>query len=263
VVGWYALRRPAVGVWVLAGLAVLTLAAVFPLLRNFGLEPPAFAARYGLQIGGALEIPLMLTGLYFRSRERRENLLRVHALERTDPLTGVGSHRVLMERLEQLLERHRRDPQVGAVLRVRVGNIGAVASQYGREATEAAVVRAAECVARESREGDTVAREQAGDLVLLLEGRMTREQAAVAGRNIIACGLKFSGRLPPGVTLSLHVAGACAPFPQGNAQLLLGALGQLVQDIGSNPRGRTLRIVSASPGTNFDGMNHNGASAVQ
>ena len=246
VVAWYALRHPKVGAWVLAGLAALALGAVFPLLRNLGLQPPADATQYGLQLGAALQIPLVLIGLYFRSRERRDNHLRVHALARTDPLTGVGSHRVLVEALEQLLGRQRRDPLSGAVLRLRVSNLAAITHDYGREAAEAAMVRAAECVAHEAREGDTVAREQAGDLVLALDGRMTREQAATTGRNIIAGGLKFSGRLPPGVTLSLHVAGLCAPFPRGNAQLLLGTLGQMLQDIAADPAGRPMRIVNAS-----------------
>lgn len=244
--GWYAVRHPKVGGWVFAGLAVLALGAGFPLLRNLGLEPPAAVTLYGLQAGAALQIPLVLIGLYFRSRERRDNQLRVHALARTDPLTGVGSHRVLLEGLEQLLARQRRDPLAGAVLRLRVSNLAAIGHDYGREAAEAAMVRAAECVVHEAREGDTVAREQGGDLVLVLDGRMSREQAAATGRNIIAGGLKFSGRLPPGVTLSLHVAGLCGPFPRGNAQLLLGALGQVLQDIAADPGGRAMRIVDGS-----------------
>jgi two-component system, sensor histidine kinase LadS len=242
-VGWYAARHHKVGGWVLAGLGFLACGAVFPLVRNLGLEPPPLLSRYGLQLGSALEIPLVLIGLYFRSRERRDNQLRVQSLARTDPLTGVASHRVLVERLQQLLERHRRDPLSGAVLRVRVGNLPAIASDYGREAAEAAMVRAAECVAHLAREGDTVAREVSGDLVLVLEGRMTREQAVATGRDVIAGGLKFSGRLPPGVTLSLLVAGVCAPLPRGNGQLLLGLLAQMLQEIDADPSGRAMRIV--------------------
>ncbi len=247
VAGWYAIRRPQVGLWVLAGLAVLALGSVFTVLRNLGFEADAFATRYGLQVAGVLEVPLLLVGLYFRGRERRDNKLRMDALTRTDPLTGVGSHRVLIDQLEHLLDRHRRDALAGAVLRVHVGNLDAIVDEYGREAAEAAMVRAAECVALEAREGDTVARDQAGDLALLLDGRITREQATVAARNIIARGLKFSGRLPPGVTLALHVAGACAPLPEGNGQALLGMLGQVLEDIACDPSGRALRIVR-SPG---------------
>ena len=252
VAGWYAIRRPQVGLWVLAGLAVLAIGMVFPVLRNLGLQLSPFATQYGLQIGAALEVPLLLAGLYFRGRERRDNKVRMDALARTDPLTGVGSHRVLVDQLEHLLDRHRRDPQSGAVLRVHVGNLDALSDEYGREAAEAAMVRAAECVALEAREGDTVAREHGGDLVLLLDGRITREQATAAARNIIARGLKFSGRLPPGVTLALQVAGACAPLPSGNGQLLLGMLGQVLQDIARDPSGRALRIVKSAETTEPD-----------
>jgi two-component system, sensor histidine kinase LadS len=245
-VGWYAARHPKVGGWVFAGLAVLALGAMFPVVRNLGMDPPALVTQYSLQVGAALEIPLVLIGLNFRSRERRDNQLRVNSLARTDPLTGVASHRVLLERLEHLVGRHRRDRLAGAVLRVRVANLPAIVNDYGREAAEAAMVRAAECVAQEAHEGDTVAREEGGDLMLVLEGRMTREQAVAAGRDIIAGGLKFSGRLPPGVTLSLQIAGLCAPLPAGNARLLLGLLAGMLQDIAADPSGRAMRIAQGA-----------------
>jgi two-component system, sensor histidine kinase LadS len=247
-VGWYAARHPKVGGWVFGGLACLACGSVFPVIRNLGLAPPPLVTQYGLQLGSALEIPLVLVGLYFRSRERRDNQLRVHSLARSDPLTGVASHRVLIERLQHLIDRHRRDPLSGAVLRVRVANLAPITADYGREAAEAAIVRAAECVAQEAREGDTVAREQGGDLLLVLEGRMTRDQAVATGRDIIAGGLKFSGRLPPGVTLSLQVAGLCAPLPRGNGQLLLALLAQTLQEIAEDPSGRAMRIVQGAAG---------------
>jgi two-component system, sensor histidine kinase LadS len=242
---WYAMRRPRAGLWVLAGLALLAVGAIITVLRNLGFDLAGSASPYALQIGGALEVPLLLAGIYFRGRERRDNRLRVDALPRTDPLTGVGSHRMLMDQLEHLLERHKRDSLTGAVLRVRVGNLNTIVEEYGREAAEAAMVRAAECVTTEAREGDSVARDQEGDLVLLLDGRMTRQQTIAAGRDIIARGLKFSARLPPGVTLALHVAGACAPLPKGNAQQLLGALRQVLQNIERDPSGRALRVLKS------------------
>jgi GGDEF domain-containing protein len=240
---WFSLRRPKVGLWVLAGMSALTAGSLFVLFRNLDWLPVNFATQYGPQIGGALEIPLMLIGLYFRSRERRDNRVRLEALAHTDPLTGVGNHHVLVERLQHLLGRGRRGPFPGAVLQVHVGNLDAIRDEYGREAAEAAMVRAAECVTLEAKEGDTVAREQGGDVVLLLEGQLSRAEAAEAGRNIIARGLKFSGRLPPRVTLLLQVAGTCAPLPDNNALVLLGVLRRVILDIGNDALGRALRIV--------------------
>ncbi|HWI80845.1 7TM diverse intracellular signaling domain-containing protein [Ramlibacter sp.] len=240
---WFSVRRPKVGLWVLAGMTLLVAGALFPLLRNLGVLPLTFATQYGPQVGSALEIPLVLVGLYFRSRERRDNHLRMESLSRTDPLTGVANHRVVVERLELLLRRAQRDPQLGAVLRITVANLGQIRGEYGREAAEAALVRAAECVALEGAVSDLVGREQGGDLVLVLEGRATRPQVTEAGRNIIARGLKFSGRLPPGVTLSLRVAGVTAPLPATTATGLLGTLGTMLQELQTDPGRRAMRIL--------------------
>ena len=102
---------------------------------------------------------------------------------------------------------------------------------------------------REAAEGDTVAREEGGDLVLVLEGQVTRAQAAEAGRNIIARGLKFSRKLPPQVTLSLRVAAAHAPLPEANPAVLLGMLARAILDIGNDPLGRHLRFLGADDAT--------------
>lgn len=246
VLAWFSLRRPRVGLWVLTGMGMLMATAVFPVLRNLGLVPVTFATQYGPQFGGVAEVPLMLVGLYFRSRERRDNRVRMGALAHTDPLTGVGNHRVLIQRLQRLLRRAERDRLLGGVLRVHVLNLSMIRAEYGREAAEAAIVRAAECVTLESAETDLVAREQGGDLVLLMEGKVDREQAAEAARNIIARGLKFSARLPPGVTLSLRVTGVCAPLPADDAPLFLATLQRAMQDLVTDQSGRALRILQAA-----------------
>ena len=241
VLAWYAVLRPAVGLWVLAGWTVLAAGSLLPMLRSLGVLPVSFFTEFGLQIGGAVEIPLVLAGLYLRSRERRDNLVRLGALARTDPLTGVANHQVLVRRLDALLRRARRDAEAGAVVRVHVVNLEAIRADYGREAAESALLQATDCVVRESREGDTVARERTGDLVLLVERAMSREQVTAACRNIIARGLKFSGRLPPRVTLTLRVVAACAPLPPVNAATMLVRLEAGLQEMARE--NRALRVL--------------------
>jgi diguanylate cyclase (GGDEF)-like protein len=249
VLAWYSRRRPEVGLWVVTGVAVLVASAIVPLMRNLGWLPVSFVTQFGLPLGGALEIPLVLIGLYFRSRESRDNRLRLEALAHTDPLTGVKNHRVLIDRMEHLLGRSRRDRSVGAVLRVHVSNLDAIRSQYGREAAEAALVRAAECLAREAAEGDTVAREQGGDLMLLLEGHVSPAQAAEAGRNIVARGLQFSAKLPKGATLALQVGGARAPLPNVDASVLLIMLRRMIVDLRHDALKRAVRFIEPPPST--------------
>jgi diguanylate cyclase (GGDEF)-like protein len=238
----YSRRRPELGLWVLAGFGMLVLGSLLPMSRSLGWVSSSFITEYGIQIGGALEIPLVLVGIYFRSRERRDNRQRMGALAHTDPLTGVANHRVLVDKIQALSARGRRSPFAGAILQIHVANLETIRERYGREAAEAAVVRAAQCVTRETRMGDIVAREQGGDLVVLLDGEVSREQATVCGRNIIAMGLKFSRRLPSGVTLNLRIAGMLAPLPPGNAAVLLGNLARVILELEHDPLGRAMHI---------------------
>src|SRR6185369_2365862 len=234
------------GLWVLTGMALMVAGTMLPLMHNLGWLPATFVTQYGVQIGAVLEIPLVLIGLYFRSRERRDNRFRLEALSKTDPLTGVGNHRVLMDRLQHLLVRSYRDSILGTVLRVHVANLEVIRAGHGREAAEAAMVRAAECVAREAAATDTVAREEGGDLVLILEGQVTHGHAVYAARNIVANGLQFSDRLPEGVSLTLQVGGARAPLPQTDAAGLLGMLHQVIVELHRDPQRRALRFIDRS-----------------
>jgi two-component system, sensor histidine kinase LadS len=242
---WHSMRRPKVGLWVLGGVMMLTIGALIPLLRNLGLLPASQWADAAPQVGASLEIPLVLIGLFFRSRERRVNRQRLEQMATTDPLTGLANYRVLQRRVMQLLRLARRDRSVGAVFRIHVANLADITTEYGREAGEAALMRAAECVAKDAREGDLVARDPGNDLVLVLGGRIAQPAATAMGRDIIARGLKFSARLPPRVVVKLRVAGVCAPLPHTDADGLLHSLARLLLDMENDEQGRWLRFIGS------------------
>jgi two-component system, sensor histidine kinase LadS len=230
---------------------LLVAGALLPLLNNLGLIDASFFTDSGPQVGAALEMPLVLVGLYFRSRERRANRQRLEQLATTDPLTGVANHRMLVRRLDHVLRLSRRDRALGTVLRVHVANLGEITAEFGREAGEAALMRAAECVAKDAHEGDLVARESGDDVVLVLGGRPKREAMVAMGRDIIARGLKFSGRLPPNVSLKLRVAIACAPLPAAEPDDLLRALARLLLDMENDQRHRWLRFLGSADSSSW------------
>jgi GGDEF domain-containing protein len=247
VAGWYVWRRPMVGVWVLAAMVCLTVGSIFPILRTQGLLPLGVATQYGAQIGAALEIPLLMVALYLRSREKRDNQARVGALTRADPLTGVGNHRVLLQRLDSLLLRQQRDPGAGAVVRVRLGNAIEIRQEYGMETAQSAVVQAGACITSVAQEGDTVARHRDGDFVLVLQGHLTREQLTHIGQRLIARGLSESPGLPPNTVLQLKVAVAEAPFQATDATLLLQSLGAVLGELAGRS-GTAMRFVNGANG---------------
>lgn len=244
VAGWYARRRPWVGLWVLAAMICLVGGSIFPLLRTLSLIPLSVATQYGEQTGAALEILLLLVALYFRSNERRDNQARVGALGRVDPLTGLASHRVMLRQLEQLILRQQRHPGAGAVLRIRVGNAIDIRQEYGMEAAQGAVVHAGACITDVTQEGDTVARHRDGDFVLILRGNVTREQLTALGQRLIARGLTESPSLPPRTVLRLKVAVAQAPFKTNDPAQLLQSLGAVLAELAGHA-GTALRFVSA------------------
>lgn len=239
---WYAWRIPRVGLWILAGILALLAGALFPVLRNMQLVPMSFGTQYGAQIGAAVEIPLLLIALYLRSRERRDNQLRVGALSRVDPLTGAVNHRVMLDRLEHLLHHQQRDPETGVVLRVRIANIQEIRADYGLQVAQTALVHAGACITHVIREGDTVARHRDGDFVVILEGHFTRDQVSEIGQRLIARGLAPSDILPPGAVLQLKVAVAAKPFQAQAVAPLLQTLEAAVNELAARP-GKALRFV--------------------
>lgn len=240
---WYAWRIPRVGLWVLAGILAVLAGSVFPILRNMQLVPMSFMTQYGAQLGVALEIPLLLVALYLRSRERRDNQARVGAMARVDPLTGAANHRVVVERLQHLLAHQLRDPSVGVVLRVRIGNIQQIRDEYGLQVAQMALVHAGACITQVAREGDTVGRHRDGDFILILESRVTRDQISEMGQRLIARGLAPSELLPPGAVLQLKVAIAAPPFRTAGVAALLQALDTVVTELAARP-GKALRFLA-------------------
>ncbi|MES2910879.1 MAG: 7TM diverse intracellular signaling domain-containing protein [Pseudomonadota bacterium] len=247
---WFSIKRPVIGLWALAGFFFLFAGSLFPILRNLDVIPISFYSQFGAQIGAAIEIPLLLVALYFRSRDRRDTQVRLSALSRVDPLTGVASHRLLMDRLEHLLERHQRDPQVGAVLRVRLVNGAELRTAYGASLAQAALVRAGACVAMPAQVSDTVGRHNDGDFILLMESKTTESQVTEVAQRIIAEGLRPGRNLPRDLMLHLHVACVCCPLPKDDGERLLRHLGNLLDEIAKTPR-KALRFLyykSASAG---------------
>ncbi len=240
---WYAWRIPGVGAWVLAGMLALLAGSVFPILRNMQLLPVSFLTQYGAQLGAAVQIPLLLVALYLRSREQRQTRARVGAMAKADPLTGVANHQVMLQRLAHLLEHQQRDPGAGVVIRVRIGNIQAIRDEYGLQVAQMALVHAGACISQVVREGDTVARHRDGDFVLILQGRMERDDIAVIGQRLIARGLAPSSVLPPGAVLQLKVGIAAPPFQVPDEAALLQALEVVVTELAARP-GKALRFIS-------------------
>lgn len=201
-----ALRGDAQLRWVGLGFLPIGLAAIFPLLRNYGLIESSFLTQYALMIGSAIETPVLFYGLYQRLLRSRLPNSRAKSLQTIDPLTGLHSPRVLIGRLHQSLMTAMRHQQPFAILMVHLANLGTLQNQHGRETGERALVMAAARIRAVARPTDTVARAGEAQFALLMEGPVSALLANDIATKILASGLRPSDELPDIEPLQFHIA---------------------------------------------------------
>ena len=217
--------------------------ALFPIARALGWIPSGFFTRYGIAIGAALEMPILLYAMNLRSSARREASARERALATTDALTGLAHRRVLMLRLEAALSRAETHGHQCAMLAVRLVNHGAIAATHAPETAERALVIAAARLRGVVSDVDVAARVGENEFALLLDGPATRHQALACATHVVARGLRDSLVLPAGVTLQFQVAAAMLPEGGFNAA---DSLRWLLAGAGPSPDepARTIRTLN-------------------
>ncbi|HSV47190.1 MAG TPA: 7TM diverse intracellular signaling domain-containing protein [Ramlibacter sp.] len=233
---WYAARRSAAGWWLAAGVLALLAGSLLQALRNLGVMPLSIGTQYGSQIGAAVEIPLLLIGLYRRSRERRDAMVREAALQRRDPLTGVLNERVAADRFTYVLQRLRRQPGTACLVRMRVANIAAIRRDHGAQVADVAMVHAASCIGKVTNEGDTVGRLANGDFLLIVEEQLLAADAGHRLARMLAFGLMPSPRMPGGQVLDFHAAYTLEGHAWLDAAALLADLGAQLHAIAQSPQ---------------------------
>mgnify|MGYP003575707011 FL=1 len=199
------------------GFVPVLVMALFPIARGLGLLPNSLFTRYGLAIGAAMEMPILFYALSRRGSRRREAQLRASALPRTDALTGLADRRNLLQRMEASLKRARSQRHTCALLVVRLGNYDAIATEYGREMLDRALVVTASHLRRCAADIDLAARVGERDFALLLEGPTSSDLANARAQQVVASGLRPSAALPPELTLRLLVTVAALPGEQVDA----------------------------------------------
>lgn len=212
----------------------MVLVAAFPLARVLGLMRVGSFNLYGLYYGAVLTMPLLYYALHVRCMGRRESMLRAAGLARNDPLTGLPHRQGLLERLDTSLARARGLRQPCALLAVRVSNLEAIGEEFGREATDKALVVAASHLRRAIVDFDTAARVGEREFAVLLECPTTREVAASRAQQVVASGLRQTEALPAALTLKFHVTVAILPDRDldaaGSLQWALDGLDQITPE---------------------------------
>jgi len=232
--------------WMAWGFLPIILATLFPLLRNFGVLPSSFLTQNALMLGSAVEAPILFYGLLRRVTQRRESATRATTLRTTDPLTGLGSVRLMLAKLGQALRTAERYQQPCALLVVNLSNLGQLQQQHGRETGDRAMVMAAARIRASAQATDTVARVGDSQFALLMEGPMTSDGVNQVATKILASGLRPSRELPDADPLLFHIAigymGEPAKFASTQPQSCLDKLMKVVKDMNDGSR-KAIRMV--------------------
>ena len=228
---WAARRGDRYALWLLVGTLPVIIGAAFPLARLSGLIPVSFWTMYGMQLGIAIELPVLLMILMVRSQQRREHNRRIQGLDRIDPATGLINGRVFDERLARMAARSRRLKYRSAVLLIDIVNIEQIRRDFGARSAEELPLRVAGRLLAAAREIDGVARLSPLRFGMMVEGPLTTEEAASAGPRVVArCLMPFENK-PVGWVAQVRVAQTLVPTERDQQQHVVGRLSAVLANV--------------------------------
>ncbi|MEP6790359.1 MAG: 7TM diverse intracellular signaling domain-containing protein [Ramlibacter sp.] len=212
---WASSRGDRYGIWLLVGSVPVMIGAMFPLARLAGLIPISFLTMHGMQLGIAIELPVLLVILMLRSQHRREHNRRLQGLDRIDPATGLINGAVFMERLVRMVARSQRLKFQSAVILVDIVNIDQIRTHFDRASADEMPLRVAGRLLSAAREIDSVARLSEHRFGVLVEGPLSAEDVASAGPRLVArCLMPFKNK-PLEWVANVRVAQALVPAASG------------------------------------------------
>ncbi len=212
------------GVWLLAGGIPVMIGAAFPLARITGLIPGSFWTLHGMQVGIAIELPILLVMLLVRSQERREHTRRMQGMDRVDPATGLVNAQVFTQRLSRMIARSQRLKHQSALLLIDIVNTEQIRRDFDRKSAEEMPLYLAGRLLSGAREIDSVARLSDQRFGMLMEGPVAPGDAALVGQRVVAMCLRPFDNKPEAWVAQVRVAQALVPLDGDDPASLLARL---------------------------------------
>lgn len=155
-----------------------------------------------------LQAPPIYLSLVWRSRLLNEIRLRSTAASTVDPLTGLATTPVLVERLMRIMSRAqqaRHAPAGSALFLIEVTNWNGLLNELGPEFNEKLLLEAALRLRRSIGDNDLVARLQGGRFAVLAQGLANPQEVSTLATRLVVSGLRIDSPLLPGVEFKFHV----------------------------------------------------------
>ncbi len=155
-----------------------------------------------------VQVPPVYLSLVWRSRLLNEARLRSGAAAVVDPLTGLATSTVLIERLMRIMARaqHIKAHQTAnALFLIEVKNWDGLLAELGADFNEKLLLEAAMRLRRSVGDNDMVARVPGGRFAVVAQGLVSQSDIAALATRLVVSGLRIDSPLLPGVELQFRV----------------------------------------------------------
>lgn len=241
---WSALRGDRYALWLMAGSAPVIVGSVFPILRLAGVIPVSFWTMHGMQVGIAIELPVMLVILMVRSQHRREHNRRLQGFDKIDPATGLLNAEVFQQALGRMMARSARLKYESAVLVVDIVNAEQIRRSHGARSAEELPLQVAGRLLAAAREIDAVARLGEYRFGMLIEGPLTAEDAASEGPRIVARCLMPYRNKPLDWVAQVRVAQTIVPTQRADSKQVVERLEALLANVSPDSKRAVFTLTS-------------------
>ena len=197
-----------------------------------------------------VQIPPIYLSLVWRSRLLNESRLRSAAAGVADPLTGLSTTPVLIERLMRIMARSqqvRASQTSNALYLIEVQNWHGLLAELGPDFNEKLLLEAAMRLRRSVGDNDMVARIAGGRFAVVAQELANPNDITTLATRLVVSGLRIDSPLLPGVELKFRVIvmnlKLSAPLSLSVAQAWLDSLVSRFQTWPSSHRSRSILMI--------------------
>lgn len=195
-----------------------------------------------------LQIPPIYLSLVWRSRLLNESRLRSYSANTTDPLTGLATVNVLLERLMRVTSRAPQSGTTSALFVIDVLNWQGLLNELGAEFNEKMLLEAAMRLRRSIGDNDLAARLSGGRFAVVAQGLKGDEDIAALATRLVVSGLRIDSPLLSGVEFKFRVIvlelRLSQPLTLMAAQSWMESLSGVFKRWPSSHRSRSILVVS-------------------
>lgn len=197
-----------------------------------------------------LQVPPVYLSLVWRSRLLNEVRLRSAAAGVTDPLTGLATTPVLIERLMRIMARAQQvktGQTSNALFLIEVQNWHGLLAELGPDFNEKLLLESAMRLRRSVGDNDMVARIAGGRFAVVAQGLANQNDVSTLATRLVVSGLRIDSPLLPGVELKFRVMvlnlKLSTPLSLPVAQAWLDKLASRFQAWPSSHRARSILVI--------------------